>query len=575
MTLSAPLASWEETLAPLPESLKQLVVPWLLPITRLLDNRERHIPSPEGEPDGYAGITRRGPFSRLLKSAWVIAEEFPEEFLRRATCGELPFFETARRSPAASLELQVLVDAGPAQLGAPRLGHIAALIVLAERARRTRGTLRWGIVQHPDAGLHDGFDATGLRALLRGRSPHLASAELRDRWNDHQHWKAPGVERWVLGDPEGIFEVPRVRFESPRFEEHTRLELRVDPRHGLPAQRITLEMPKPSLAAQVLRDPFATESATPLSSGSSAPKPYGLHFSDDERALIFRSTEHDLQIQPLRSVPHLAPPKRKRITPKPGEHIIAGTRHGRRTLALARDQRGILIVYGRGKRQAPNGFLYDQVLVAERAPCFFEPETRLAELHLGADSSSGFWVRFSDGETWWITPAGKKPMTYVGMRTQNTIAVRRPFQGPIALVEAGPGQLVLERNIDALKKMPVNAPKESSPRGFWGPATSALEVEPKVFELWGSKEQRRRIAVGAEMRAVGVDTHRLLVLAEEQHLARWDGSHRRIIHRSPKRVVDVAVGHRTNRAALMQEDGTIVVVHLRNHNVLDRIEGSR
>ncbi len=89
----------------------------------------------QDEPNGFDGIARRGDYDRLLLSEWLLADEAPDEFLRRATMNEHVFLEPARIAPAGARCSVALFDAGPNQLGAPRLAHLAALIVLARRAQ--------------------------------------------------------------------------------------------------------------------------------------------------------------------------------------------------------------------------------------------------------------------------------------------------------------------------------------------------------------------------------------------------------------------------------------------------------
>ena len=56
---------------------------------------------------------------------WVIADEIPDEFIRRVAEGEHTFHELARSQPAKDRTSTVLFDTGPDQLGAPRLAHLA------------------------------------------------------------------------------------------------------------------------------------------------------------------------------------------------------------------------------------------------------------------------------------------------------------------------------------------------------------------------------------------------------------------------------------------------------------------
>ena len=73
-----------------------------------------------------------------------------------ATVGELP---------GSASEVVALLDVGPDQLGAPRIAHLASLVVLAARAEREKGTLIWGFLQDQSGSLHAGFTAASASVL--------------------------------------------------------------------------------------------------------------------------------------------------------------------------------------------------------------------------------------------------------------------------------------------------------------------------------------------------------------------------------------------------------------------------
>ena len=99
------------------------------------------------EPDGVGDLQRRGPYERLLSSEWLLADEVPDEFMRRAVGGEHMFLAPQYRAREANRLIVVLFDAGPLQWGAARLVHIALLMLLARRAEEAGAQLRWGILQ--------------------------------------------------------------------------------------------------------------------------------------------------------------------------------------------------------------------------------------------------------------------------------------------------------------------------------------------------------------------------------------------------------------------------------------------
>ncbi|HSF40711.1 MAG TPA: hypothetical protein VLT87_13030, partial [Thermoanaerobaculia bacterium] len=132
--LPRPLAPWRPWLAIFPRDLALSLGPVLQRLSFAVGPLRMERASGEGDPDGFDGLAQRGPYERLLPSEWLLADEAPEEFLRRAAGGEHTFLHLARPVPGGSHLSVALFDAGPGQLGSPRIAQLAALIVLARRA---------------------------------------------------------------------------------------------------------------------------------------------------------------------------------------------------------------------------------------------------------------------------------------------------------------------------------------------------------------------------------------------------------------------------------------------------------
>ena len=101
------------------------------------------------EPDGLGDLRSRGPYERLLATEWLLADELPEEFLRRAATSEHLFLAPRLRAARVERSVVAIFDCGPRALGTARLAHIAAWILLARLAGAHGGTLRWGVLQAP------------------------------------------------------------------------------------------------------------------------------------------------------------------------------------------------------------------------------------------------------------------------------------------------------------------------------------------------------------------------------------------------------------------------------------------
>ena len=136
-----------------------------------------------GEPQGYDGLSRRGSPERLLMSEWLMALEAPDEFIRRAAFGEQAFLRPAFRQPRGGRRTVVLLDAGPEQLGAPRIAHLALLVVLARRAESAGAGFVWGSLQAPPSPVpFSRVDAASVETWLKSRTHAPASAAQLAAW---------------------------------------------------------------------------------------------------------------------------------------------------------------------------------------------------------------------------------------------------------------------------------------------------------------------------------------------------------------------------------------------------------
>jgi hypothetical protein len=194
------LAEWSQSLAGLQVSVAIALGPILLRLDELV-GRQGGVQGPDGDPDGFDGLIRRGSPERLLIGEWLLAEEIPDEFLRRAAEGELLHLAPGYRHDPPHGVVRVLVDAGPGQLGAGRLVQFAALIVLHRRAARLGATLQVGVL------------GTAAGRWLTGELPELLRVWLRSRrsevpsWDDVRAWASAedsteGPATWLFCAPD-------------------------------------------------------------------------------------------------------------------------------------------------------------------------------------------------------------------------------------------------------------------------------------------------------------------------------------------------------------------------------------
>ncbi|MET0237980.1 MAG: hypothetical protein ABW224_25295 [Kibdelosporangium sp.] len=196
MTVQLP-APWAEELA----ILDPRFAASLGPLLRVLDDlttRHDHDAAENGVLDGYSGITLRGIPERILASEWALADEFPTEFLRRATGGELLYTAPAYQAERKRGQVAVLVDAGPDQIGAGRLVQLAALIVLHRRAAARGGGLTVGVLGEKPGTWRDGDLLHQLRNWLTSRSRHDPEPAEVVAWSAEL---AAADEMWLLTGP--------------------------------------------------------------------------------------------------------------------------------------------------------------------------------------------------------------------------------------------------------------------------------------------------------------------------------------------------------------------------------------
>ncbi|MDP2345622.1 MAG: hypothetical protein Q8O67_32055 [Deltaproteobacteria bacterium] len=230
-------------------------------------------------------------------------EEFPDEFLRRVTAAEHSFLRRSFKEPAAARRCVVLFDAGIAQLGAPRLAHLATAIVLAARAEAHCATFEWGVLQNLETTLASGLTQASVRALLRGRTAAVCTSLDVDRWAAHVQPArvelARASELWLVGSDDmvgharrhGALAVTVAEVLDPALPRR----LRVATARG--AERVreaVLALPEHRLAVPLLRDPFASAVVAMTTAAMAVDASSNLVFAPDGRRLFIRGVDATL-----------------------------------------------------------------------------------------------------------------------------------------------------------------------------------------------------------------------------------------------------------------------------------------
>lgn len=272
MRLPALLQTWAAWLALFPPEHAEPLGEMLVRLAPLFGPLHRHAARIAVDPAGVGDIVRRGAYEHLLVSEWALADAVPDEFVRRAANGELLFLGPEPANSEQPLRSVALFDAGPSQLGEPRLAHMALFILLARRAELAGAEFLWGVLQQPGV-LHRDQGREGIQHLLTSRSSVPAGADMAAAWDAAL---APVREDgagdcWLIGGPAS----PRPTHTAAhalvrRAWLGDALELAIGQHRR--SRSLRLPLPAPKDGVRLLRSPF-----TPLASPAQAAPRAGAH----------------------------------------------------------------------------------------------------------------------------------------------------------------------------------------------------------------------------------------------------------------------------------------------------------
>ncbi|WP_052390314.1 hypothetical protein [Streptomyces sp. NRRL B-24484] len=354
--LPSALAPWSASLAALTPELATALGPLLRRLDALVSEHEP-VTRAQGTPDGHGGLARTGRPDQLLPSEWLLADEFPDEFVRRLVDGELLHLAPEFTSPTPTGRTVVLADTGPEQAGAARLVQLAALLVLHRRAAARGTDLRVGILGDLSGTWLDGDLEDLLPAWLEARRRSDPTPE------DVRHaceLLEDGDRAWVLTSEHLAALLPagtRTLTARPaQWDANgaTGVEVHITTGRAAPTTAL-LPLPAPDIAVRALRG-AAFRRAAPVQ----AVLPTGVRggalpvFTTDSRTLLARGRHADVLLAVhLPGTARQATTVRARRHDLPGPALAAG-RTGRRLIVLcARDRR--LFPYVSGRRFCERG----------------------------------------------------------------------------------------------------------------------------------------------------------------------------------------------------------------------------
>ena len=360
MRLPAALSHWASYLDIFPEEVSTALAPIVQRVSMAVGPLSPRFRGAEGEPDGFNGLDRRGHYERLLLSEWALADEFPDEFTRRAVMGEHLFLNPARNSRAGARVSLALFDAGPSQLGAPRIAHLAALVVLARRAEAAGAAFVWGVLQQTETQPFSDVAASGVMRMLAARGHQDATEADVERWLSQREswsglddvWLVGGVRLQRLGAGAGV---SRLCVED-NFEPGSRRLILTARGASAPAKEVVLELPPDRVSTRLLRDPFEEAVAEAQKVEDEISAASNLLFDASGTKLFVRSQKWGVTVFNVPNSPRAGAGKPKRYRTRRWETVAAVGKAGRAVVLVSAEDHLVRLEYCRqGYAKLPEG----------------------------------------------------------------------------------------------------------------------------------------------------------------------------------------------------------------------------
>ncbi len=591
------LAAWRTTLSIFSPRLALILGSWLRRLAPVIGPLRVHRHETGAEPDGYHGLIRRGHYERLLTSEWLMAGEAPLEFLRRAAMGEHLFLHLVRRERRGALRSVALFDAGPSQLGTPRLAHLALLILLAERAMAAGAEFRWGVVQRPAEPLREDAGIESLRAFLGRRGPFEADPRHLEDWR-RQLDEIDACDLWVIGsdNPElAGLSGSRVVVEDPLDPHRRTLEVRVESR-SWSAVDLELDLPDAGACARLLRRPFDFAGRTSAAAALNPATGSAPVFSLNGHRLLVGTEGGGVVAYHIPRSANQPPGRTKSFLPPPGERLVAAGFAGRRLLAVTlKGQR--LTIFGAGtaaQRRETNRFTVELPPDVDVTP--LTRSDRMTRCHQVTLAGGGkamvfvdregavFLARRGEASAW---PTG---VARIWQRVTAVAAVRDRVVAVVATADCDDCNddrcvAILEggKVVDQLEIDPGDGDLTAR-FGVGGdlahPQVGLLAIRDREDSwtlIYGNSQ--RRLTPGRNTRVIGVGRSRqdggapalIIVDDDDRSLVLLGLRFARRIHRSTLPILGAVTSAAQPYLAYRQDDGEIVVLSLASHQPLVRI----
>ena len=198
--LTKPIKTWQSWLSWFDEDLQPVIADLLLQLSNFLGPVKESKWCDQMLSSGLGDIRNRGDYQHLLTTEWLIGEEEPDEFIRRAVNNEHLFVTPIYEKSKANGVIIALFDCGLLQLGVPRLAHLILMILFDNRAQQHKSQFYWGIIQsRSKLKLFSGIE--DLKLLLNSRTITCIDDNQLDYWHNYlQKSEFFYDECWLIGN---------------------------------------------------------------------------------------------------------------------------------------------------------------------------------------------------------------------------------------------------------------------------------------------------------------------------------------------------------------------------------------
>lgn len=350
MNLPPSLKSWATILQQFPPEISFVLGDYARRIAPFFGTLAANDANRDGEPNGYDGVARRGIYERLLISELALADDFPEEFVRRAAMGEHLFLNLAKQNPNAKRVTVAIFDAGARQLGTPRIAHLAVLIVLARRAEAANARFLWGIFQEHKQLIVSDDTAASVKILLESRNASDVTAEDIAAWREELGGVPDKSDVWLVGSESlarfrDASDFSRVFVDEVLEVGKRELTLKIFGASSA-AKQIALELPAAHLCTRLLRNPFETAKAPRFTGAQISGKVTNLFFDQSGARLFAKLDSPDVlafAVQNVAGARNLFPAVYK---PERGEkHVAVGSLRKSIAFLSMHDQQTLRLSY--------------------------------------------------------------------------------------------------------------------------------------------------------------------------------------------------------------------------------------